>query len=52
MSSYLTVTSNGFFLFKSFEERCVQKCVFQDYFKANQTAANGDYVKMLHRKYL
>ena len=36
MPSYLTVTSNGLFLFKSFEERGVHKLVFQDYFKTNQ----------------
>ena len=36
MPSYLTVTSNGLFLIKSFEERGVHKLVFQDYFKTNQ----------------
>ena len=51
MSLYLTVTSNGLFLFEPFEERDVQKSVFEDYFKANQIAASGDYVKMFHGKY-
>ena len=30
MPSYLTVTNNGLFLFKPFEERGVQKSVFND----------------------
>ena len=51
MPSYLTVTSHGLFLFKSFKERCVKKSVFQDYFKANQIAGSGDHAKMSHRKY-
>ena len=50
MPSYLTVTSNGLFLCKSFEERDVQKSVFQDYFKTNQIAASGDYAKMFYGK--
>ena len=51
MLLYLTVTSNGLFLFKSFEERVAQKSVFQDYFKTNQTAKSGDYGKMFHGKH-
>ena len=42
IKAYLTVTSNGLFLFESFEERGVQKSVFQDYFKANHIAETGD----------
>ena len=42
MSSYPSITSNGLFLFKSFEERGVQKSVYQDYFRANQIAGSGD----------
>ena len=51
MLLYLTVTSNGLFLFESFEERVAQKSVFQDYFKTNHTAKSGDYGKMFHGKY-
>ena len=42
---------NGLFLFKSFEERGVQKSVSQDYFKTNQVAGSGDYAKMFPGKY-
>ena len=51
MSSYLTVTSNSLFLFNSFEERGVQKSVFQDYFKTNLIARSGNYTNLYHRKY-
>ena len=51
MSSYLTVTSNDSFLLKFFEERVVQKSVFQDYFKTNQIAGSLNYAKMLLEKY-
>ena len=51
MPSYLTVKSNGLLLFKFFEERSVQKTLFQDYFKANNTAESGDYGKMFDGKY-
>ena len=37
MPAYLTVRTNGLFLFKCFKERVVQNSVFQeDFFKANQ----------------
>ena len=49
--SYLTVTSNGLFLFKSFDDRGVQKSVFLDYSTANQLAESDDYEKMINRKY-
>lgn len=39
--SYLTVTSSVLFVCLSFEERCVQKFVFQDYFKINQINGSG-----------
>ena len=48
MPLYLTVTRNGFFLFKSSEERGVQKSLSQDYFKASCTAGCGYYAKVLH----
>ena len=51
MSSYLTVTSSGLFLFKYFEERGVQKFAFQNYFKTNQMAGKDDYAKLFHGKY-
>ena len=51
MPSYITLTSNGSFLFKSFEEKGVQKFLFQDFFKANQIAGSGDYAKIFHGKY-
>ena len=51
MLSYFTVTSNGLFLFKSFEERGVQKSLFQNYIKTNQLTGSGDYAKMFHRNY-
>ena len=51
MPSYLTVANNRLFLLKSFEERDVQKFVFQDYFKASQITGTDDYAKMLHGKY-
>ena len=49
--SYLTILSNNFFLFKSFEEKGVQKSVFKDYFITNKIAGSGGYAKMFHRKY-
>ena len=36
--------------FKFFEERGVQKSVFQNYLKTTQIAENGDYGKMFHGK--
>ena len=47
MPSYHTVTSNGLFLFNSFEERGVQRFGFQNYFKANQVAECENYVQLL-----
>ena len=49
--SYLTVTSIGLFLFKSFEKRRVQRSDRQNYFKTNQIAGSGDYVKLFLGKY-
>ena len=51
MPSYLFVKRNGLHLFKSFEDRSVQKPLFQDYFKVNNIAESGDYGKMFHEKY-
>ena len=51
MPLYLTVTSNGLFLFKSVEERGVQKTVFEDYFKTNQITESGGYAEMFYGKY-
>ena len=51
MPSYLTVTSNGLFLLKSFDDRGVQKSTFEDNFKANQLAESSDYAKMFNGKY-
>ena len=45
---YLTVTGNDLFCKKSFEEREVQKSLFQDYLKANRIAKGGDYAKISH----
>ena len=48
MNSYLTVTSNGLHLLKSFEERDAQKSSdFQNYFKASQIVRNDDFSKVL-----
>ena len=53
MNSYLTVTSNGLHLLKSFEERDAQKSNdFQDYFKANEIVRNDDFSKVLPWKIL
>ena len=53
MNSYLTVTSNGLHLVKSFEERDAQKSNdFQDYFKANEIVRNDDFSKVLPWKIL
>lgn len=51
MPLYITVTSNGLFLFKSSEEKCVQNSAFENYFKTNLTNASGDDAKMFHWKY-
>ena len=48
MPSYVTVTSNGLFSFKSFEDRDVQKSAFQDYFKTNHIAGSSEYPKMFN----
>ena len=47
MPSYPSVISNGSFLFKSCDERGVQKSAFQD----KAIAGSGDYAKMLYGKY-
>lgn len=47
MPSYLTITSNGLFLFKLIKDSGVQKTFFQDYFKTNQIAGSGDFAKLL-----
>ena len=53
MNSYLTVTSNGLHLLKSFEERDAQKSNdFQDCFKANEIGRNDDFSKVLPWKIL
>ena len=51
MLSYLAVTSKSLFLFKSFENRGIQKSVFEDYFKTNQIAGSGNHAKMCNGKY-
>ena len=52
MPSYLTVTSNGLFLFTSFEEGGVQKSdCFSSFLKANQIAGSGDFPKIFDEKY-
>ena len=38
-------------LFKSFEERGVQKTVLQDYFTRSQIAGSSEYAKIFHGKY-
>ena len=45
MRSYLSITINCLFFFKTFEERSVQKSAFQNYFKADQIVESGDYAK-------
>ena len=49
--SYVTLLSNSLILFKSFEERGVQKPVFKDYFKTKEVTGSGDYAKLFRRKY-
>lgn len=51
MSSYLTVTANDFFLFKSSEEKGVYESVFQDYCKTNHVAGKDNYAKIFHGNY-
>ena len=38
-------------MFKSFEERGIQKYVFQNYFKTDQRAGSGDYTKLFYEQY-
>ena len=51
MPLYITVTSNGLFLFKSSKEKCVQNSAFENYFKTSLTTAKDDYAKIFHWKY-